>query len=386
MKVSQVYQIVNDATNTIIGKSDILKEDLSNVVDVGTAIFNADDFDNYTRALVDAVGKRIFVDRVYNGSVPSVLMDSWEYGSVLQKISMASIPPATENESWELVNGQSYDTNVFYKPNVEAKFFDKKVTFEVPMSFTEVQVKSAFTSAEQLNGFLSMIYSYIDRSMTVKMDALIMRTICSFIGDTIHSEYTSDTDYDAKSGVRAVNLLKLYNDKYSSQLTQGEALTNPAFIRFASYIMGMYEDRLGRMSSLFNVNDKDRFTPKDMLHCVLLSDFSKAAAAYLQSDTYHEIYTALPKADIVPYWQGSGTKYAFTSTSQINVKTGAGNNVNVDGVIGIMFDHDALGVTCLNRRTTKDVNGKAEFVNMYNKMDAGYFNDLNENFVVFFIK
>lgn len=387
MKVSQIHEIVNTVTREVLGQENILNEDLSNVVDVGTAVFNSDNVDNYVKSLVDHIGKVVFVDRPYSGLMQSVLMDGWEYGAVLEKVTMARLPEASENESWDLQDGQSYDPNIFYQPKVKAKFFDKKVTFEVPMSFTERQVKSAFSSAAQLNGFMSMIYNTIDRSMTVKLDGLIQRTINNFIGTTIADEYTdtTQTGLQAKSGVRAVNLLKLYNDKYSTNLTKNEAITNPAFIRFASYMLGLYETRLESLSTLFNIGENDRFTPVDKLHCILLSDFRTAADVYLQSDTFHNNYVALPKADTTPYWQGSGKSFSFDDVSTINVKTAAGDTVTVSGVIGVMFDRDALGVTNMNRRVTNNYNAKAEFFNDFYKMDAGYFNDTDENFVVFFM-
>lgn len=387
MKVSQIHEIINTVTKEVLGQENILNEDLANVVDVGTAVFNSDNVDNYVKSLVDHIGKVVFVDRPYSGLMQSVLMDGWEYGAVLEKISMAKLPEASENESWELQDGTSYDPNVFYQPKVKAKFFDKKVTFEIPMSFTEKQVKSAFSGPEQLNGFMSMIYNAIDRSMTVKLDSLIQRTINNFIGTTIANDYTDHTDSGLKaaSGVRAVNLLKLYNDKYSTTLTKDEAVTNPAFIRFASYMMGLYETRLESLSTLFNIGGNDRITPVDKLHCILLSDFKTGADVYLQSDTFHENYVALPKADVTPYWQGSGKSFSFDDVSSINVKTAAGDTVTVSGILGVMFDREALGVTNMNRRVTNSYNPKAEFFNNFYKMDAGYFNDTDENFVVFFM-
>ena len=387
MKVSQIHEIINTVTKEVLGQENLLNEDLTNVVDVGTAVFNSDNVDNYVKSLVDHIGKVVFVDRPYSGLMQSVLMDGWEYGAVLEKISMAKLPEASENESWELQDGTSYDPNVFYQPKVKAKFFDKRVTFEIPMSFTERQVKSAFSGAEQLNGFMSMIYNSIDRSMTVKLDGLIQRTINNFIGTTIASEYTDHTanGLKGKSGVRAVNLLKLYNDKYSTTLTKDKAITDPAFIRFASYMMGLYETRLESLSTLFNIGGNDRITPPDKLHFILLSDFKAGADVFLQSTTFNENYTALPKADVTPYWQGSGKAFSFDDVSSINVKTASGDNVTVSGILGVMFDRDALGVTNMNRRVTNSYNPKAEFFNNFYKMDAGYFNDTDENFVVFFM-
>ena len=383
MKVSQIYELVNSVQKEILGEESILNEDLSNVVDIGTALFNASAIDAYVKSLVNHIGKVIFVNRPYSGSVPSVLMDGWEFGSVLEKIS-ADIPEATENESWELENGTSYDPNIFYKPSVTAKFFNSKVTFEVPMSFTEKQVKQSFSSAEQLNGFLSMLYNAVDKSMTIKIDSLVMRTINNMIAETIYADYQGAST-STKSGVRAVNLLKLYNDKFSTSLTAEAAITDPAFVRFASYTLGLYSDRLSKISTLFNVEGKERFTSADYLHVVLLSDFAKAADAYLQSDTYHNEFTKLPNAETVPYWQASGTGYDFDSVSKIDVKTASNNTVSQTGILGVMFDRDALGVTNLDRRVTTNYNPKAEFYSNWYKFDAGYFNDLSENFVVFFV-
>ena len=383
MEVKQIYQLVNTTTQEILGESAVVKEDLSNIVDIGTSVFNANAIDKYVKSLVNHIGRVIFVNRPYIGSAPSVLMDSWEFGSVLEKIQ-ADLPTASENESWELENGTSYDPNIFYKPTVSAKFFNSKVTFEIPMSFTEMQVKQSFSSVAQLNGFISMLYNSVDKAMTVKIDGLVMRTINNMIAETVYNEYNSEA-LNTKSGIRAVNLLKLYNDKFTKTLTASEALTDPEFIRFSAYTMGVYKDRLAKMSTLFNVGGKERFTSNDMLHVVLLSDFAKSADAYLQSDTYHNTLVALPNAETVPYWQGSGVDYSFAEISKIHVNTSSNNEVTVTGVLGVMFDRDALGVTNLDRRVTTNYNPKAEFYTNFYKFDAGYYNDLNENFVVFFV-
>lgn len=382
MTVAQIYDIINPITKEILGETAVVNEDLSNIVDIGKEIFDATDVDNYVKSLVNHIGRVIFVNRPYSGGAPSVLMDGWEYGSVLEKIS-AELPEATENESWELTDGASYDPNIFYKPKVSAKFFNKRVTFEIPMSFTERQVKESFSDAAQLNGFLSMLYNAVDKSMTIKIDSLVMRTINNMIAETLH-DFSNTGDYTG-TGIRAVNLLKLYNDDKGTTLTAEKSIKDPDFIRFASYIMGLYMERLSKISSLFNIGGKDRFTPRDLLHVILLSDFAKASDSFSMSSTFHNEFVALPKGEIVPYWQGSGADYSFNSVSSINVKTASGDTVNASGIIGVMFDRDALGVTNLDRRVTTNYNPKAEFFSNWYKFDAGYFNDMNENFVLFYV-
>ena len=382
MTVAQIYDIINPITKEILGETAIVNEDLSNIVDIGKELFDATEVDNYVKLLVNHIGRVIFVNRPYSGSAPSVLMDGWEYGSVLEKIS-AELPEAIENESWELTDGASYDPNIFYKPKVSAKFFNKKVTFEIPMSFTEKQVKESFSNAGQLNGFLSMLYNAVDKSMTIKIDSLVMRTINNMTAETLH-DFSASGDY-AGTGVRAVNLLRLYNDDKGTSLTAEKSIKDPDFIRFASYIMGLYMERLSKISSLFNIGGKDRFTSRDLLHVILLSDFAKASDSFSMSSTFHNEFVALPKGEIVPYWQGSGTDYSFNSVSSIHVKTASGDTVNASGIIGVMFDRDALGVTNFDRRVTTNYNPKAEFFSNWYKFDAGYFNDMNENFVLFYV-
>ena len=388
MEVKQIFTLINSVSGEVLGKTDIVQEDLTGVVDLGTEVFNANAVDNYVKSLVNHIGKVIFVNRPYAGKVPSVLMDAWEFGSVLEKIS-ADIPAATENDTWDLTDGETYSQDTFHKPTVTAKFFNSKVTFEVPVSITERQVKESFSSAEQLNGFLSMIYSAVEKSMTIKADALIMRTINNMVAETLKADKKAfggaSVNYASASTVRCVNLLKLYNENKGTTLTAAKAITDPEFIRFASYQMGLYADRMQTVSTLFNVGAKERFTPVDMLHTVLLSDFAKAAQAYLYSDTYNKDQVLLPNAETVPSWQASGKNYDFASVSTINVKSASGEAVNVSGVLGVMFDRDALGVCNLERRVTTTYNAKAEFFNNYFKFDAGYFNDTNENFVVFFV-
>lgn len=384
MQVSQIFEIVNDALKQTDGNLPLLQEDLSNIIDVGNSIFNANSFDNYVKKLVDRIGKVVFVIRPYSGLAPSIYMDSVIWGSVTQKISSA-VPEAVENESYELVNGATYDPNQVNLPDVYVKFFSKYVTFEVDRTITEKQLRSAFTGAAELDGFISMIFNEISKAFTIAIDNLIMRTINSAIADTLYKDYNSGTEFTGASHTRAVNLLYLYNQRYSTTLTAAQAVTTPEFVRFASYYMALYSDRLSRVSTLFNVGETQKFTPKEEQHFILLSEFARSADVFLQSDVYHNELTAITKYEVVPYWQGSGVDYAFDSTSAINVISGSGNTVTASGILGVMFDRYALGVTNIEQWVNTQYNAKADFINYFYKYKAGYFNDLNENFVVFFV-
>ena len=386
MEVKQIATIINETTKEALGESAIINEDLSNIVEVGDTIETKMGFDNYVEKLNDVIGRMIFVNRVYKGRLPSVYRDAWEYGSIVEKVSMA-LPDATENESWELNDGEVYEVNQFYKPTIYVKLWNKRVTFEIPISITRKQVRSSFNTPTQLNSFISMIYTGIENAMTLKLDSLVMRAVNNAIGETVYADYAG-TDITKKSGFKAVNLLYKYNNEVNNTgtaLTADQAMTNKDFIKYAVKVINDYVDRMQSFSTLFNIEGRERFTPSDKMHIAFLSEFKNSANVYLQSDTFNDEYTKLPGAETVPYWQGTGEDYDFSSTGKIDIKTASNNNVSVTGVIGCIWDHDALGVANLEMYTTANYNAKAEFYNEWHKMIAGIFNDKSENMVVFFI-
>lgn len=374
MKVTQIATILNEAQQEIIGESAITTENLENVVDMGKQILEATDVDNYVRKLIDKVGKMIFVNRVYNSTAPDILTDSWEYGSAMQKVR-CEMPDAVENDSWKLTNGQSYDPFVFTAPDVQSKFYDSKVTYEVQISFTEMQVKSAFNSPAEMNSFFAMIENRIRFKLTLSNDILKTRTVNNLIAEKIHSNNN------------VVNLLTMYNTEFTQTLKADHALMNKDFLRYAIGKIKEYIKYIQRPSMLFNDGGYTTFTPESDLKMVLLSRFVNTAEVYLQSDTFHNDLVKLNGYSEVPYWQGSGTgeTFDFVEISKIDVTTASGNKVSQTGIIGTIFDRDACMVCNANPRVTSIYNPKGEYWNYFYKYDASYFNDTMENCVVFIV-
>lgn len=381
MEVKQIYDFVNTAVKEATGAEALVKEDLSNIVDVGTAVFNANAYDKYVGALVNQIGKMIFVSRKYEGLAPKVLMDEWEYGSVIEKVHM-DIPDAEENPSWKLTSGESYDQDKFTAPRVHAKFFNSKTTFQVPVSIVYDQVKQSFISPQQMNGFIEMIYTQMENGMVAKTDELTLRLLGNMIGETIYADYGT-AGLGSKSGVKAINLLKEYNDIFKKNISTDDCLYDADFLKYAGMRIRNTIRRLGRFSTLFNVSKTKKFTKSDRLHLDLLSDFASATATYLQSSTYHDELVKLPNYEEIEYWQGTGTTYG--DNGKIQITTTSKHDINVTGkILGIAFDRDSLGICNSNKRVPTHENKLAEFWNLWYKQDASYFNDLDENFVVFF--
>jgi hypothetical protein len=378
MEMTQIYEIVNETTAMVTGTEPISNVDGNKIIDAGAEVLDTDQVDHYVQSLIDHIGKVVFVNRPYTGGTPSVMMDSWEFGAVLEKIQYEGLPEAEENDTWNLEDQRSYDPNIFYKPTVSAKFFSERRTFDIPMSFAQRQVKSAFSNAGQLQAFFSMIENAISDGMTVKMDSLVEATINNFIA-TLYGT--------GAANARVVKLLTEYA-AFTGQTAPAAsvALADPEFVRFMAFRMKRKMVQMQKLSTVFNAGGKYRHTPIDRLKIVLHADVAAAADVYLQSDTFHNEFVTLPNADKVAFWQGSGTGFDWADTSKIMITPrGSETPVTINNVVGVMFDRDSLGVSNLDRRVTTNWNPRGEFTNNWYKFDAGYFNDFNENGVIFLL-
>ena len=390
MQVNQIYSILNDIMNEVTGQLvpvyndegelvsqvPIVQEDLSNIVDIGKAVFNNNWRDNYVKAMINRIGREVFVDRTYTGYAPSVLRDAWEYGSIMAK-TRCKIFDAKANPSWSLESGQTVNQFEFTPPTIYEKFYNTKVGWQIDCSFTEVQLRESFTSAAAMNRFYSMIENRIATSMTIYTDSLIMRTINNFIAEKIY----------ASNGV--IDLLAEYNAGLDTPITAAAAMRSKEFLRFAALTISLFVDRFRAPSANFNVPDTDdaniTFTPREYAHLVLHTDLAKAMEVYLQSDTYHDELVRIGEYETIPYWQIQGDKYQLANTSRIDVKLASDKTHTVDRnyIIGVLFDRDAIGVLNDNRRTTSAYNANGEYWTNFYKVDTSYFNDLAENGLIF---
>lgn len=393
MKVEQIKDIVNTVNAQVLGKSFIETLDVQNLVETGQTLASLAQktpnlYDNYISALVDATAKYVFVNRVYGRRAPNVLKDNWEYGSIVRKIRMKKLPKARNNEVWGLKDGQVYEEHQFFQPKIVETLFDNLTTFEVPMSYTKKQVESAFTSLEEFNRLIGMIETSIYNKLNVDADALIMLTISNMASLTIEDDYGDDCNtgsLSSRSGVKAVNLLFLYNVGKTHQLTPEEALNDKNFLRFAIMTMKNYSAQMEEMTSIYNIEKADRFTPKNLQHFIVLSQFINAVNIVLQSETYHNEFLKFDYYDEITKWQGVGTDFSLRSVSIIDIINSNGTEIHIPYVIGAIFDHDALGVSMADEYVETSYTKSARFWTSYYKRDARYFNALDEQFVLFFL-
>lgn len=377
MTVTQVANLTNSALKESIGDTAVISEDLSNVVDIGRAVVDANAVDNYVRALVNHIGRVVFWDRPYVSTAPSLMMDAWRFGSIKEKIRTV-LPESVENPVWNLQDGEDYSPFIYHQPTVSVKFFNGRVTHRVEQTIAEEQVQESFSNSYQLMAFVSMLVQHRANKLTVDNDNLIMRTIATGIANA----YTG-------TGITKINLLSEYNSANSTTLTLEAALRTEGFLRFCVYRMGMVMDQLRKYNKLYNTSGITSFTPRDRLKLIYLSDFARSAGVYLHDapNVFNTGSLSLPEADVVPMWQGLGTSAAFADRAKVMVQHQGINNgdaVTVPGILAVMFDEEAMGVTNYQSTVTSQPNPRTHTVNFFDDRTAGYFNDFDEQMVVFY--
>lgn len=396
MEVKQIYSMINSWQQEITGGAQfdpehpwIIQEDLSNLVDVGkklldeTSVTEAGEKwrDNFVKSMIDRIGRMVFVDRPYRSVYPDLRRDEWEYGSIMSK-SRTKRFAAKTNPSWGLTAGTTVNQFEFVPPTVSTKYYNSKEAWQIECSFADVQLREAFTSPREMDRFLSMIESAIQRSLDMQIDTITSRTLNGLIAEKLYANHA------------VVDVLAGYNATVAAgdALTAQNCIYNVDWQRYLAYQILLYKKRMSIASSWFIEADEDGWdtqTPADRLRLALHSDVAAALDVYLQSETYHNEMTDIGSYNIVPMWQtsGSATGFDFGATSRIDAKLPSDNthSVNRTHIIGVMWDWDAAAICNTKRRVTSSYNANGEYWTNFYKVDTMSIIDLLENAIVFVI-
>lgn len=394
--ISAVLPQGNGITGEETGQVTVVAEDLSNIVEVGKLVLDytstaKGNFNSFVEGLIDRVGKVQMVDRTYTSSAPSIMKESWEYASIKMKVRVDVSNPI-ETTSYKLgalaanVDSNGYngigqnpelDPFILNPPTAQAKFYNAKDTYTVPITIAERQLKTAFTSAAEMSRFIAMIENRIATMKVCYTDALIRRTINNLIANV------------SLAGTNVVNLLSLYNTGSGKNLTAAQALTDKEFLRYAAQTIKLYTEYVKDLSKKYNDGTYLTFTPEDRLHLVALTQFDSALSTYLYADTYHDTFVKLDGYETVRYWQGQGTNdNDLSERSKIIVTPSTMEGVTAKQVtqqyiLAVMFDSEAAAVCNEDDRVTSQWNPRGEYFNYFYMWDAEYLNDTAENCIVF---
>lgn len=390
MKVNQIASIMNDVFSEALGES-IIQEDLGNIVSAGRIITSSsqfgDNFDNYCGSIVDKVGRVVLVDRVYRAKDLGIWADSWEYGSALEKIR-CDIGDYEDNCEWDLTTqgttGLDYNENIqahveelfrFYPANVQAKYYNTKVTFKTVISIARKQLKSAFDSASNMARFIGMIENRVMSKMEIGRDQLQRRALVNLMAHNIHLGANSPKCVDVKAEFEAAGGATISN--FSA------ALKDPDFLRFLAKRITLDREFMTEPSVAYSDGTFYNHTPIEDSRLIVLADLDAGLKFNLYGDTYNEQFVKLDNYKTIPFWQSTADGNNIGARSRIYVTDSEGDSINQPAVLGVLFDRTAVMICNEEPEVRTQYNADGNFTNFFHCYDCSYYNDFDENSVVY---
>lgn len=377
MKVNQIYALLNNINKEMWGSQALAVKDLSGIISLGKALeLDENSTDAFLNTLVDRIGKTVIRTLDLELDFPNLYMDSFEFGAMLQKITVNPFD-AIANSDWNVGNNGFTPTFAdVNKPSITVKYFKDATTWSYVVTIPREIFFTAFTSESAMSNFIDAVMKALSDNMIMAINNMSRMCINNYVAEKI------------KNSNGVVNLLSLYNGQ-SGTLTADAAITNKDFLRFAGMTIRNYIGYMGEPSTMFNVDGTLRVTKRDNMHVIMLRDFMSSYVTNYSADTFNQELTSLDGYTETSHWQGSNDGNGaptFTTNSTINIKPSSGGNaISQSGVICVLADRQAIAVGVNKRRIGKFVNDIDDYVNTKTSATIQWINDLSENGVVFVV-
>lgn len=369
MAVKQIYNIVNSVNKQTMGLTDLTVVDEQGLISLGQTVLTTNGLaDTWLNSLAQRIGRTIISFREYKSKYSDMILDTMQWGNIVQKIKV-SMPEATEDESYSLVEGQSVDMYKVANPKVTQSFFTTETPYQFFVTIKRTQLEEAFTSETSMNGFIGAIYGEVQNAIELSLESLARNCINNFIGERVSSKKAT------------YNLLAMYNSETNKQLTANTCLHDKEFLAYCVSRINLTSKYMENMSSMYNDGTQKRHTPKSLQHLRILEDFESRLETVVQYQAFREGYVKLNNYHTTSFWQ------SIKKPADINIKKASdGVALQQSNVIAIMYDRDALGLYKKDSwNSTTPFNSAGGYYNTYYHHKELYFNDLSENFVVFYI-
>lgn len=361
----QIYDIVNKVNSQMNGNSGIEVVDTNSFVALGQQILNSQELtENFTNTLALRIALSIISFRAYRSHFKPIVFDDIRWGAIVQKIKVL-MPEAVEDKAYDLVDGESIDMYEVRKPKMIQNFFVNSTPYSFFVTIQRWQLRRAFTSEAAFASLLSAIYGEIQNKLEITFENLGYLTLDNFIGNM--------------KPTQQVKLLTMYNNLTGSAIaTPQAAMFDGNYLRFAIAQMNIYSRNMATNSTLYNANGVEHHTPAQDQIFIIGNEFNEYMKTVVQYEAFHKEYVSKEASVIVPYWQNAETP------GEIQVTNSAGTDVTVSNIIGMIHDRDALGVYRKEQEVlTTPLNARGRYLNTFYHEEQMWFNDMNENGIVF---
>lgn len=367
MDTTQIYSIANEVARESMGLDDIDVIDTESLVAMGDAVLSSSsNTEAFLNTFVQRIGKTIISHRAYKSQLSLLDVGDMEFGQIMQKLK-TKMPVAIEDDTYNLVDGESIDMYKVTKPVSNQKLFVKRTPVTYTITTQRKALKEAFTAADTLGSYLSSVFGEVRNAIELTQENLGRLTMANYMAN-------------AKTN-QVYNLVTMFNAETGSSITPGmTAMYNEDFMRFAIGKIKNISSKMATMSVLYNGEEEQRHSPFEDQRFVYLVDFMTAMETQVQYAAFHDDYVKTASGIAVPYWQSAQTE----TDIKIEDKDSETGSKILTNVVAFIHDKEALGTYRKEEEAlTTPVNAKGRYYNTFWHLDNLYFNDLSENGVVF---
>lgn len=386
---TDVYKLMNEIVEQATGNKELAVVDTTTFTSVGETLLRTG-AENTLNAISTVLAKTIFSVRPYKGKLESLRVSSERWGAMVRKIiylyegAEASTDWNTDANPNTLADGTSVDMYKIKAPKaVQLNFYGTKLLQKHLTRFRD-QLSIAFHSEAEFVQFIDGVMTEYANEIEMMNEAESRATLLNFMAGI------------SSMGLTVVDLVAEYNAEFGTSYSRAELLGEhlQSFMQFTASTIKTYSSRLTDMNSLYHANLTGynpimRHTPKERQKMVMYEPLFIKTEAQVYSALFNPKYLDIGSFEGVNYWQSQTEPTAIhVKPNILDVATGASKNanteVNLDYVVGVLFDADACGVMPqFDYASTTPFNSAGGYYNMYNHWRFNSYNDFTENAVLF---
>lgn len=374
--LTDLYEQASGAT------SPISVTDTASFVTVAQATLKTG-YDNVIGAISQVLGRTIFSVRPYTAKFAGLNVDAQRYGDITRKINF--IDGDIENdERLPLVDGGSVDMYEINKPKVLQTNFYGGETYQRHITIFRDQLDTAFQSYEEFARFISGVMQNVMDQLEQIKEAESRAALVNFIAGK-----------NVGDSANCINVLQAYYDETGVTLTPATLFADTNFIPFSkwlySFINGLMRKMAERTTKFhINVTGKEvhRHTPADRMKAYMSARYLDSIDSVTLPSVFGADRLKMIDWEAVTYWQNIEDPEAIDATPIYLANDGSlttGAEQNISGIVGLLFDEDAIGITRINEWSERTpFNAAGGYSNIYWHFTHKIWNDFSENAVVLY--
>ena len=403
-QIKDAYQVMNSLARQATAQSGIAVTDHTSFIDAGTKTL-ATGTENVLNTIARTIATVIMQTRPYKGKFSLISATFDQFNTRKAKISFYSDDNSPSgafntdlNTNIATGNVESSGAGSMWEqklPRVVERFFLSEAAWDKFYTTPLVQLQNAFNDEGTFVAFMNGVLTEI----TNDIESTIEARNRSIVADRVAGVYLQHEN-GVLGDETVVNMTKYFNDTCGTSYTTKQIVENhlTELLELWASKIKIDSDRLEERTKKYHdpmtitENGTDynvlRHTPKGSQKMFYFKEFFNQARARVLPEIFNPNLIPETNGEGVTYWQSS------KDADRMKIKCkpalpdgGVSQNVELDMVLGLLFDTDAMGtINQFEGAYTTPVNARHLYTNTFYHYKFGAIQDYTENSIIYIMK